>query len=149
MKTGIFYGSTTGNTENAAELFGKWIKDAQVQSIADGSKDDLENYDLLILGTSTWGWGEIQDNLGRCPSVPRTLPTGTTEIVGPAKTESQKIPSWSSAVPIFSITMPPVRSKTRSKNVTCRRSTVAAPGRNWPLKWSLLCRKNSWKNAAH
>ena len=62
MKTGIFYGSTTGNTENAAELIGKLIENAQVQSIADASKDDLEKYDLLILGTSTWGWGELQDD---------------------------------------------------------------------------------------
>ncbi len=62
MKTGIFYGSTTGNTENAAELIGKLIEDSQVQSIASASKSDLENYDLLILGTSTWGWGELQDD---------------------------------------------------------------------------------------
>ena len=56
MKTGIFYGSTTGNTENAAELIGKLIEGAQVQSIADAAKDNLEKYDLLILGSSTWGW---------------------------------------------------------------------------------------------
>lgn len=45
MKTGIFYGSTTGNTENAAELIGRLIENVQVQSIADMSKEDLENYD--------------------------------------------------------------------------------------------------------
>jgi flavodoxin I len=60
MKTGIFYGSTTGNTENAAELIGKLIENSDIQSIADTKKDDLEKYDLLILGTSTWGWGELQ-----------------------------------------------------------------------------------------
>ncbi len=62
MKTGIFYGTTTGNTENAAELIGKLIEGAQVQSIADAAKDNLEKYDLLILGSSTWGWGELQDD---------------------------------------------------------------------------------------
>jgi len=62
MRTGIFYGSTTGNTENAAELIGKLIEGSQVQPIAGVSKDDLESYELLILGTSTWGWGELQDD---------------------------------------------------------------------------------------
>ena len=43
MKTGIFYESTTGNTENAAELIGKLIEDAQVQSIAEVANDQHSN----------------------------------------------------------------------------------------------------------
>lgn len=62
MITGIFYGSTTGNTQNAAEIIGKLIDQSRVQSISDVSVDDLEKCDLLILGTSTWGWGELQDD---------------------------------------------------------------------------------------
>lgn len=62
MKTGIFYGTTTGNTQNAAEIIGKLIDQSTVQSITDVREDDLEKCDLLILGTSTWGWGELQDD---------------------------------------------------------------------------------------
>lgn len=62
MKTGIFYGSTTGNTQNAADLIGKLVDQSTIQSIADTTREDLEKYDLLILGTSTWGWGELQDD---------------------------------------------------------------------------------------
>lgn len=62
MKTGIFYGSTTGNTQSAAELIGRLIEEAQIQSIATAEQSDLEGHDLLILGTSTWGWGELQDD---------------------------------------------------------------------------------------
>jgi flavodoxin I len=65
MNIGIFYGSSTGNTEAAA---GK-IKDALAdlgeitcESIADTAIADFANYDALILGASTWGVGDIQDD---------------------------------------------------------------------------------------
>lgn len=62
-KIGIFYGSSTGNTEVVAEklkaLFGK---DAETRNIDIASKEDLEGYDYLIFGTSTWGIGDMQDD---------------------------------------------------------------------------------------
>jgi len=62
-KIGIFYGSTTGNTVKVAELiqnaFGP--EAADLCDVGTASARDLEKYDVLILGTSTWHWGGLQD----------------------------------------------------------------------------------------
>lgn len=62
-KIGIFYGSSTGNTEVVAEklkeLFGEAAEAANIDT---ASKEDLEKYDYLIFGTSTWGIGDMQDD---------------------------------------------------------------------------------------
>lgn len=61
---GIFYGSTTGKTQIAAEAiqqeFGKGKAD--LFDIAKATAADLSNYRLLILGVSTWGIGDLQDD---------------------------------------------------------------------------------------
>ena len=61
---GIFYGSSSGNTEGVAKQiqaeFG--ADNAQVFDVAKTTKDDLEKFDNLIFGTSTWGFGELQDD---------------------------------------------------------------------------------------
>lgn len=59
MKTGIFYGSTTGVTQDIAERVGKLLG-ADVMPAADIEK--ITNYDLAILATSTWGMGDLQDD---------------------------------------------------------------------------------------
>ena len=58
MKTGIFYGSTTGTTESVVDRV-KALLDADVFTA--GDIDKAENYDFVILATSTWGMGELQD----------------------------------------------------------------------------------------
>lgn len=60
--TGIFFGSDTGNTENIAKMIQKQLgKDvADVHDIAKSSKEDLEGYDILLLGIPTWYYGEAQ-----------------------------------------------------------------------------------------
>ncbi|MGF6905928.1 flavodoxin [Fusobacterium sp. PH5-44] len=58
MKTGIFYGSTTGVTENVAKKVGELLG-ADVYEASDLSR--VEDYDRLILASSTWGMGELQD----------------------------------------------------------------------------------------
>ena len=65
MKIGIFYGSTTGNTATAATQIGVELQklgEVEVKSIVDTGLGALSNYDLLILGASTWGLGEVQDD---------------------------------------------------------------------------------------
>jgi flavodoxin I len=63
-KIGIFYGSTLGHNKKVAEriqqAFGADFAD--LCSIADAKKEDIEKYDRLILGTSTWGVGEMQED---------------------------------------------------------------------------------------
>ncbi len=62
MKTGIFYGSTTGNTENAANLICALVGGSHATPVGDAEKADFEACDLLILGASTWGLGDLQDD---------------------------------------------------------------------------------------
>lgn len=62
MKIGIFYGSTNGNTEEVAhaihETLGGDIYDVGKLKSAEA----FNVYDGLILGTSTWYDGELQDD---------------------------------------------------------------------------------------
>lgn len=60
-KVGIFYGSTTGVTEDIAGRIAEQFEDAEVLNIS-GNEDRLEEFDVLILGTSTWGFGDLQDD---------------------------------------------------------------------------------------
>jgi flavodoxin I len=63
-KIGLFWGSETGNTEQAAGLIAEAIGYDYVDSynIRDVSGDTLAEYDALIIGVSTWGAGELQDD---------------------------------------------------------------------------------------
>ena len=63
-KTGIFYGSTTGTTESVAGMIaGKLgISSADVHDVSKMTADMVNSYDVLLLGTSTWGDGELQDD---------------------------------------------------------------------------------------
>ena len=62
MKIGIFYGSTTGNTEMAAEKIEQAMGDhiSHMADIANTEPADLLNYDVLILGIPTWDVGQLQ-----------------------------------------------------------------------------------------
>ncbi|XBC38445.1 MAG: flavodoxin FldA [Buchnera aphidicola (Floraphis choui)] len=59
---GIFFGSDTGNTEKTAKYIRKCIgKDASdIYDIANSKKQDIEKYNTVILGVSTWYYGEPQ-----------------------------------------------------------------------------------------
>lgn len=62
-KVGIFYGSSTGTTQDIAEQIGKklGVAGADIKDMADASVDDFSNYEVLLLGSSTWGDGDLQD----------------------------------------------------------------------------------------
>ena len=63
-KTGVFYGSTTGTTESVANLIAEklGIASADVHNVSKMNADMVGAYEALILGTSTWGDGELQDD---------------------------------------------------------------------------------------
>ena len=65
MKIGIFYGSTTGNTEMAAEKIEQAMGDhiSHIADIGNTEPADLLNYDVLILGIPTWDVGQLQMDL--------------------------------------------------------------------------------------
>ncbi|PID78991.1 flavodoxin [bacterium DOLJORAL78_65_58] len=60
---GLFFGSTTGNTQDMAELIAeKMPNPVELKDVADCSPEDMLSYSGLILGMSTWGEGELQDD---------------------------------------------------------------------------------------
>ena len=63
-KIGIFYGSSTGQTEKIAEklqqLFGE--DQADLLNVDIATDKELKNYSCLVFGTPTWGIGEMQDD---------------------------------------------------------------------------------------
>lgn len=64
MKIGLFYGSTTCYTEMAAEK----IRDilgadlVTLHNIKQTPIHEMNQYDLLLLGISTWDFGELQED---------------------------------------------------------------------------------------
>lgn len=64
MKTAIFYGSATGTTADIAREIARELNDNTVElfDVGDTAPSMLGNYDMLILGTSTWGSGELEDD---------------------------------------------------------------------------------------
>jgi len=62
MKAALIYGTCTGNTQDAAELIlDEWGDDAPTLiEVSETSLEDLAEYDLLIIGCSTWDVGELQ-----------------------------------------------------------------------------------------
>jgi len=63
-KIGLFYGSDTGVTDDITKDFvDAWEEDnLEVMEIGDAEKEDLEQYDVLILGLSTWYDGDLQSD---------------------------------------------------------------------------------------
>ncbi len=63
MSTGLFYASSTGNTENVAKsIVDSLDADIKTYDIASDGYDAISDYDKVILGISTWGEGELQDD---------------------------------------------------------------------------------------
>lgn len=60
-KIAVIYGSTTGNTAEAAKLIQKALG-ADLYEIGAVDTLKLSNYSYYVFGTSTWGSGELQDD---------------------------------------------------------------------------------------
>lgn len=63
-KYGIYYGSTTGTTAEIAKKIAKIldVEDSDIHNVASTAPSSVAQYETLILGTSTWGSGELQEN---------------------------------------------------------------------------------------
>ncbi len=62
-KIAVFYGSSTGTTSEIAQRVASELNcQANCFDVADASADDVQDYDVLLLGSSTWGIGELQDD---------------------------------------------------------------------------------------
>lgn len=63
----IIYGSTTGNTEQLAHFIGNVLEehddlDVTTKNVMDAGIEELPEYDVILLGSSTWGDGDLQDD---------------------------------------------------------------------------------------
>ncbi|WP_054112707.1 flavodoxin [Marinagarivorans algicola] len=63
-KVGIFFGSDEGNTQAIAERIAERFvaHDAVIHDIADVTQLDFDAYDFIVLGISTWDFGQIQSD---------------------------------------------------------------------------------------
>lgn len=60
-KVCVVFGSSMGNTEEAANLIAAELGVDDIYSIGSVTADVLNGYDKLVIGTSTWGSGDLQD----------------------------------------------------------------------------------------
>ena len=63
-KMGIIYGSSTGTCESIAQTIAEKLGIASADVIDAGkiTTEKARSYEVLLLGTSTWGDGELQDD---------------------------------------------------------------------------------------
>lgn len=74
---GIFFGSTTGNTETIAQTIATALGTDNVFNVASAEASEAEAFDVLVLGSSTWGFGDLQDDWeGFLPKLSRASLSG-------------------------------------------------------------------------
>ena len=62
-KIGIFYGSSTGSTAEVAQRLASALgAEANVYDVASADAAEAASFDALLLGSSTWGLGDLQDD---------------------------------------------------------------------------------------
>ena len=63
-KIGIFFGSTTGTTEGLSSQIASalGVDSADIKNVGTAKVEDVDAYDVLLLGSSTWGAGDLQDD---------------------------------------------------------------------------------------
>lgn len=67
MSIGIFYGTNGGATETIAEKINVALGlKVDMNDIADVDMNKFDEYDKIIIGTSTWGEGDLQDDWDKC-----------------------------------------------------------------------------------
>jgi len=63
MSTALFYASSTGNTQDVANRIVKALgADIKTYDIANSGYDAINDCEKIILGISTWGEGDLQDD---------------------------------------------------------------------------------------
>jgi flavodoxin I len=65
MKIAILYGSTTGKTGLVARCLAGHFPGAELLDVAHTAVEHLGKYDAVLVGTSTWGTGILQNHWAR------------------------------------------------------------------------------------
>lgn len=62
----VMFGSTGGNTQSVSEKLQSVLSEAghqvTVKNVVESTVDDLNNFEVLLMGSSTWNDGELQDD---------------------------------------------------------------------------------------
>lgn len=62
----IIFGSTGGNTQSISERIANLLTaaghTAEVKNVVDSQISDMDSYDTVLLGSSTWNDGDLQDD---------------------------------------------------------------------------------------
>ena len=62
MATALFYASSTGNSEEIADKIASELGGIETFDLSSTSIDKMNEYEKVILGGSTWGDGELNDD---------------------------------------------------------------------------------------
>lgn len=62
MATALFYASSTGNSEEIANKIANELGDIEVFDLSQTDISKINDYEKVILGGSTWGEGELNDD---------------------------------------------------------------------------------------
>lgn len=62
MATAIFFASSTGNSEEIASKIASLLNDIEVFDLSETNIEKINDYNKIILGGSTWGDGELNDD---------------------------------------------------------------------------------------
>ena len=62
MATAIFYASSTGNSQEIANKIAQELGEVEVFDISSTNIEEINKFDKLIIGGSTWGEGELNDD---------------------------------------------------------------------------------------
>lgn len=63
MATAVFYTTSTGNSTEIADKIAKELGGVEVFELSATGVDKINEYDKVIIGGSTWGDGELNDDL--------------------------------------------------------------------------------------
>ncbi len=90
----VVYGSTTGNTEALAKAVVSGLEEGglevRMKNVSEAEANELTDYDVIVLGCSTWGEGELQDDFVDFYEKMKnlSLPGKKTAVFGPGDKES-------------------------------------------------------------
>jgi flavodoxin I len=62
MATALFYASSTGNSEEIADKIANELGDIEIFDLSASDINKIDEYKNIILGGSTWGEGELNDD---------------------------------------------------------------------------------------
>jgi len=64
FSTGVYYSTSTGNTETVAGYIAEAVGDVEIEDIGDASDDAIQGHESLIVGAPTWNTGADEQRSG-------------------------------------------------------------------------------------